>query len=161
MNAGARATHAPVLLFLHADTHLPPRALPSVAGAIAAGAVGGCFRLRFDSRDLLLDLAAHIISWRSRLMPSATGDQAIFVRRDHFERIGGYREQPLCEDLDLVARLCRLGRFVCLDAAVETSARRWQRHGVMHTIALMWTLRLLWHLGVDPQTLSRWYEDAR
>jgi rSAM/selenodomain-associated transferase 2 len=161
MNAGARATRAPILLFLHADTRLPPRALPSVAAAIAAGAVGGCFRVRIDSPDPRLRLAARIISWRSRLLPSATGEQAIFVRRDVFDRLGGYREQPLCEDLDLVARLGRAGRFVCLDPAVETSARRWQRHGVNRTIALMWTLRLLWHLGIDPHTLSRWYEDAR
>lgn len=161
MNAGARATHAPTLLFLHADTRLPPGALSSVVGAIAGGAVGGCFRVRIDSPDPRLRLAARIISWRSRLLPSATGEQAIFVRRDVFERLGGYREQPLCEDLDLVARLGKAGRFVCLDPAVETSARRWQRHGVNRTIALMWTLRLLWHLGIDPHTLSRWYEDAR
>jgi rSAM/selenodomain-associated transferase 2 len=161
MNAGARATHAPILLFLHADTRLPPRALDRVTGAIDRGAVAGCFGVHIDSPDPRLRLAARIISWRSRILPSATGDQAIFVRRDVFERVGGYREQPLCEDLDLVARLRRAGRFVCVDGAVETSARRWQRHGVTRTIALMWTLRLLWHLGVDPQTLSRWYEDAR
>jgi rSAM/selenodomain-associated transferase 2 len=161
MNAGAWATRAPILLFLHADTRLPPRALASVIEAIGGGALAGCFGVRIDSRDLRLRLAARIISWRSRIMPSATGEQAIFVRRDLFERVGGYREQPLCEDLDLVARLCKHGPFVCLKSRVETSARRWERHGVTRTIALMWTLRLCWHLGVDAGTLSRWYEDAR
>jgi rSAM/selenodomain-associated transferase 2 len=161
MNAGARATLAPILLFLHADTRLPPRALDDVERAVAGGADAGCFRVRIESRDPRLKLAARIINLRSRLLPSATGDQAIFVRRELFERLGGYRELPLFEDMDLVARLGRAGRFVCLGGEVATSARRWQQHGVNRTIALMWTLRLLWHLGADPAALARWYRDAR
>ena len=161
MNAGARATSAPVLLFLHADTRLPDDAFDAVARAIDAGAAAGCFRVRIDSRDPRLRLAARIINLRSRLLPSASGDQAIFVRRDVFERIGGYRPLPLCEDLDLVRRLGRAGRFQLADGEVVTSARRWERHGVTRTIALMWTLRLGWHLGVDPARLGRWYRDAR
>ncbi len=161
MNAGARATRAPILLFLHADTRLPDGALAAVAAAIDAGAAGGCFRLRIDSRDPRLALAAHIINLRSRLLPSASGDQAIFVRRDLFDRLGGYRELALCEDLDLVARLRRHGRFVLADGEVATSARRWHAHGVTRTIALMWTLRLGYHLGVSPRLLARWYAHAR
>lgn len=161
MNAGARATRAPILLFLHADTRLCARAFDAVERAIADGAVGGCFRVRIDSPDPRLRLAAGIINLRSRLLPSATGDQAIFVRRDAFDAIGGYRELALCEDLDLVTRLARRGRFVVADGEVRTSARRWQRHGVTRTIALMWTLRLGYHLGIDPTRLARWYDDAR
>lgn len=161
MNAGARATSAPVLLFLHADTRLPDDVGDAVARALAGGAVAGCFRLRIDSRDPRLALAARIINLRSRLMPSAGGDQAIFVRRDVFERLGGFRPLALCEDLDLVRRLGRVGRFQLADGEVVTSARRWERHGVARTIALMWTLRLAWHLGVDPARLGRWYRDAR
>src|SRR5439155_23484065 len=105
---------------------------------------------------------ARIITLRSRLMPSASGDQAIFVSRAAFEEIGGYRELALCEDLDLVARLRRRGRFVCLGGYAETSARRWERHGIGRTIALMWALRLGWHLGVPPETLGRLYrQDVR
>lgn len=161
MNAGARATGAPILLFLHADTRLCPHAFSAVERAVAGGAVGGCFRVRIDSDDPRLRLAAGIINLRSRLMPSASGDQAIFVRRDAFERIGGYRELALCEDLDLVTRLSRHGRFVLVDGEVRTSARRWERHGVARTIALMWTLRLGYHLGIDPAWLGRFYGEAR
>jgi rSAM/selenodomain-associated transferase 2 len=161
MNAGAAATRAPILLFLHADTRLPdgaPEAIERVIdGGGEGGAIGGCFRLRIASSDPRLRLAARLINLRSRLLPSASGDQAIFVARDAFERLGGFRELPLCEDLDLVGRLGALGRFALLDAAVETSARRWEQGGVGRTIALMWALRLGYHLGVDPRALGRLY----
>jgi len=164
MNAGAAATTAPALLFLHADTALPAGALAAIAAALDGDprTVGGCFRVRIASRDPRLRAAARLINLRSRLLPSATGDQALFVRRDAFERLGGFRPLALMEDLDFVARLARLGRFCLLPSAVETSARRWERHGVTRTIALMWTLRLGYHLGVDPRTLARLYgHDAR
>jgi rSAM/selenodomain-associated transferase 2 len=161
MNAGARATTAPILLFLHADTRLPDGAVDAVAAAIDGGAAGGCFRLRIDSPDPRLAVAAHIINWRARLWSSASGDQALFVRRDIFDRLDGYRELALCEDLDFVARVRRLGRFTVVDDAVVTSARRWHGQGVARTIVLMWTLRLGFHLGVSPNLLARWYRDAR
>jgi rSAM/selenodomain-associated transferase 2 len=163
MNAGAAATRAPALLFLHADTALPDGALAAVDAALAdPRTVGGCFRVRIASRDPRLRVASRLINLRSRLLPSASGDQALFVRRDAFEHLGGYRPLPLMEDLDFVARLSRLGRFRLLPAAVETSARRWEQHGVTRTIALMWTLRLGYHLGVAPEMLARLYgRDAR
>jgi rSAM/selenodomain-associated transferase 2 len=161
MNAGARASRAPALLFLHADTRLPDDALARVRRTLERGNVGGCFRLRIASADPRLWLAASIINLRSRLLPSASGDQAIFCRRDAFERIGGFREIALCEDLDLVARLSALGSFALVESTVETSARRWKAQGVNRTIARMWALRLGYHLGVDPATLSRFYSDAR
>jgi rSAM/selenodomain-associated transferase 2 len=161
MNAGAAATHAPVLLFLHADTRLPDEAFTAVRRAIAGGAVGGCFRLRIATTDPRLRLAASIINIRSRLYASASGDQAIFCRRDAFEQLGGFRPIALCEDLDLVARLSDHGRFALCAPAVETSARRWETHGVNRTIALMWALRLGFHLGVPPSALQRLYGDAR
>jgi rSAM/selenodomain-associated transferase 2 len=161
MNLGARATSAPILLFLHADTRLPAHGFDAVEGAIACGAVAGCFHLRIASADLRLRLAAQIINLRSRIIGSATGDQAIFVRREIFECIGGYRELALCEDLDLVRRLRAHGPFLVVDDEVETSARRWERHGVARTIGLMWMLRLGYHLGVDPAQLSRLYDEAR
>jgi rSAM/selenodomain-associated transferase 2 len=161
MNAGAAATRAPVLLFLHADTRLPTGAPEQIRHTVDTGAVGGCFKLRIDSPDPRLRLAASIINLRSRLMPSASGDQAIFCRRDAFDRLGGFRPIPLMEDLDLVGRLSSLGRFALCNAAVETSARRWESRGVNRTIALMWALRLGYHLGVAPSTLQRLYGDAR
>jgi rSAM/selenodomain-associated transferase 2 len=161
MNAGARATAAPVLLFLHADTRLPDAGLDAIGRAVDGGATAGCFKLRIDSADPRLRLAASIINLRSRLLPSASGDQGIFVRRDVFDRVGGFRPLALCEDLDLVARVAPHGRFACLDETIETSARRWQKNGINRTIALMWALRLGYHLGVDPSTLQRFYGEAR
>jgi rSAM/selenodomain-associated transferase 2 len=162
MNAGAAATTAGTLLFLHADTRLPTRGTAAVERAVEDGAIGGCFKLSIDSADPRLRAASGLINLRSRILCSATGDQAIFVQRDVFERVGGYRDIPLCEDLDLVYRLRGLGHFALLEERVHTSARRWQRGGVTRTISLMWALRIGWHLGVDPQRLSRWYrQDAR
>ncbi|MEO6954022.1 MAG: TIGR04283 family arsenosugar biosynthesis glycosyltransferase [Polyangia bacterium] len=157
MNAGAAATTASTLLFLHADTRLPDGASAAVADAIEAGATAGCFKLHIESPDPRLRAAAAIINLRSRYLRSATGDQALFVRRDVFEQIGGYREVPLCEDLDLVRRLRGLGPFTQVDAVVCTSARRWERGGVARTIGLMWTLRLAWHLGIAPSFLQHFY----
>jgi len=161
MNAGARATKAPTLLFLHADTDLPDDAIASVERAATGSFVGGSFKLRLMTQDPRLKLAQAIINLRSRLMPSATGDQAIFVCRDAFERIGGFLEIALCEDLDLISRLRTLGRLALIDGYAETSARRWQEGGVNRTIVLMWLLRVGCHVGIDPQTLKRWYTDAR
>ena len=102
-------------------------------------------------------MAARLINLRSRLLPSATGDQAIFCTRSAFDAVGGFREIELCEDLDFVQRLSRHGRFALVDATVATSARRWQQNGINRTIALMWTLRLGYHLGVAPNMLARFY----
>jgi rSAM/selenodomain-associated transferase 2 len=160
MNAGAAATGGEAILFLHADSRLPDDAIARVLDSIDAGAVGGCFRVRIASRDPRLRLAAGLINLRSRLLPSASGDQAIFVRRADFYAVGGFAD-GLCEDLGLVARLRARGRLALLDRAVETSPRRWERHGVTRTIVLMWALRAAFHLGVDPRTLARFYPDAR
>lgn len=161
MNAGARATRAPILLFLHADTVLPDGATRKIERAVDGGAGFGCFPLRIDSDDALLRLAEKLINLRSHLLCSATGDQAMFIRRDLFERVGGFPEVELCEDLALMRSLCGRAPFRLLDAPVVTSARRWERQGVYRTIALMWTLRACFHLGVDPSVLSRLYADAR
>lgn len=161
MNTGAAHTKSEVLLFLHADTSLSPQQVQAVQSAIDAGADFGCFTVRLDSTDPRLRLVAALISWRSQLMVSATGDQAIFIRRSLFDALGGYRALALCEDLDLIARARSRGRFVCIDQPVCTSARRWQQRGILRTILLMWALRLGCHLGIDPATLKRLYEDAR
>jgi rSAM/selenodomain-associated transferase 2 len=161
MNQGARAARAEVLLFLHADTTLGPQHALAVRHAVAQGADFGCFPVRIDSPDLRLRLASKLISLRSRLLTSATGDQAIFMRRSLFEQLGGYRELDLGEDLDLIKRARRRGRFLCLGCAVDTSARRWEQRGVTRTILTMWLLRLGVHAGVDPRKLRQFYEDIR
>jgi rSAM/selenodomain-associated transferase 2 len=158
MNAGARAAHGDVLLFLHADTMLPDGAGTAVLAALADPAVvGGRFDVRLDSRRPLLALVGWLMNRRSRLTGISTGDQAIFVRRAVFDALGGYPDIPLMEDVELTRRLKRRGRLAALGLRVVTSARKWENEGVTRTIGLMWTLRLLYALGVAPARLHRWY----
>jgi rSAM/selenodomain-associated transferase 2 len=162
MNAGARAAAGDVLLFLHADTTLPSGAGGAILAALRDPAVvGGRFDVRLDSRHPLLGVVGWMMSRRSRLTGIATGDQAIFVRRGVFEALGGYADIPLMEDVDFTRRLKRRGRVAALRQRVTTSARKWEREGVLRTIVLMWTLRLLYALGVSPARLHRWYYGRR
>jgi rSAM/selenodomain-associated transferase 2 len=157
MNTGALVASGDALLFLHADTRLPERADELVFAALA-GARWGRFDVRIASCHPLLGVVARAINLRSRLSGIATGDQAIFVRRDAFP---GFPEIPLMEDIALSRLLRRRGRPACLRARVVTSARRWEARGVLRTILLMWRLRLLYALGVAPQRLARDYVDQR
>lgn len=156
MNAGARIAAGDALVFVHADARLPQDAERMVREALAAR-LWGRFDVRLDSPRALLALVGAMMNLRSRLSGIATGDQAIFVRREVFERLGGYAEIPLMEDVELSARLRRLGRPACLRARVLVSARRWQAHGALRTILLMWCLRLVYFLGADPARLAARY----
>ena len=157
MNAGARVASGEALVFLHADTRLPERADEEMARALAQ-ASWGRFDVRIASSRLLLALVARAMNLRSRLSGIATGDQAIFVRREAFP---GFPEIPLMEDIAFSRRMKRRGRPACLRACVTTSARRWEARGVVRTILLMWRLRLLYALGMTPQRLAREYADQR
>ncbi len=157
MNAGAAAAHGPVLLFLHADTRLPPRAPGAVLQAIAAGACWGRFDVRIEGRPWMLRVVAALMNRRSRWSGIATGDQAIFAARAAFERIGGFPLQPLMEDVELSRRLKRLGRPACLRERVTTSGRRWEQRGVWRTIALMWRLRWRYWRGESAERLAEAY----
>ena len=163
MNAGAAAAAGAVLLFLHADCLLPAEAGPQIALALADPAtVGGAFGVRFaDSSPPSLHRLARLINFRSRLFSEATGDQAIFVRREAFEAAGGFPEWPLFEDMALVSKLKRQGRFRVLPAAVTISPRRWEAHGVWQASLLMCLLYVGYKLGVAPKTLKRWFVDVR
>jgi rSAM/selenodomain-associated transferase 2 len=158
LNAGARAARGDLLIFLHADTRLPPGAVEAVRAALGEGAHGwGRFDVEIAGRHALLRAVARLASWRSRLSGIGTGDQAIFVRRDRFESAGGFPEIPLMEDVALSTILRRAGRPACLRLRVVTSGRRWESRGVLRTILLMWWLRLLFWLGRDPAALARRY----
>jgi rSAM/selenodomain-associated transferase 2 len=158
MNAGARAARGDVLLFLHADTLLPDGALAAVDAAVGdPGVVAGRFDVRFDSPRPVFRMIAWFMNQRSRWSGISTGDQAIFVRREVFEGLGGYPDMPLMEDVELCRRLKRRGRLAALRLRVTTSARKWEREGAVRTILLMWALRLLYMVGVPPARLHRWY----
>jgi rSAM/selenodomain-associated transferase 2 len=158
MNVGAASARGDVLLFLHADTRLPPGCHRAITRALAdEGVVGGRFDLRLDAPGLPYRIIETMISLRSRMTRIATGDQAIFARRSVFEGLGGYPPLPLMEDIALSQALKRAGRVACLRERVTTSARRWQRHGVVRTVLLMWLLRLAYYAGVSPARLARAY----
>lgn len=162
MNAGAAASRADILLFLHADTRLPAEARQAVERALEDPAcVGGRFDVRFERDAGLAWLIARLISLRSRVSGIATGDQALFVRRSTFERLGGFADLPIMEDVEFTRRLKRAGRVAPLRARVVTSYRRWERRGAFQTICLMWTLRLLYWLGVHPNRLKGLYASVR
>jgi len=157
MNAGAAASTGAILLFLHADTVLPADALAAVEGALRERAWGR-FDVAIDGADPLLALVAGCMNFRSRLTGIVTGDQAIFARRSAFEAVGGFPAIPLMEDVAFSRAARRvLGRPACLRSRVLTSGRRWERHGVVRTIVLMWRLRLAYALGADPHRLARRY----
>jgi rSAM/selenodomain-associated transferase 2 len=160
MNAGAAQARADVLLFLHADTRLPPLADVLVLQAMqgpGGGACWGRFDVRIEGRPWVLRVVAWLMNLRSRLSGIATGDQAVFVTRVAFEQVGGFPVQPLMEDVEISRRLKRLGPPACLGACVCTSGRRWEQRGVWRTIVLMWHLRWRYWRGESPARLAEAY----
>jgi rSAM/selenodomain-associated transferase 2 len=157
MNAGAALSEEDCLLFLHADTELPPNADSAVLRALAAGAQWGRFDVRIQGRSRWLPVVATLMNLRSRLSGIATGDQAIFVRRQLFTELGGYAPLPLMEDIELCQRLRAHSPPACLRERVLTSGRRWDQRGAWRTIVLMWRLRWLYWRGAAPADLARLY----
>ena len=158
MNEGAKASRGEILLFLHADTQLPHDAKTMIDTTLAdRRMVGGRFDVRFDRPSMWGTVISRMMNWRSRWSGLATGDQALFVRRPIFEQMGGFADMPLMEDIEFSRRLKQAGTIATLTTTATTSFRRWEQHGPVRTILLMWTLRFLYWIGVDPHTLSRWY----
>lgn len=176
MNQGAQQATGDILLFLHADTALPEQALSLIAQAITPQQPWGRFdiQLRGDSvcatrrvatalphgtreRELSLNIIAFMMNWRSRFTGICTGDQVLFVTLSAFIAVGGYPEIALMEDITFSRALKKLSRPVCLSAKVTSSARRWQQHGIYKTILLMWSLRLRYWLGANPDLLAELY----
>ena len=160
MNAGAARARTDVLLFLHADTRLPPLADVLVLQAVQRSDKGACwgrFDVRIEGRPRMLRVVAALMNLRSRASGIATGDQSIFVTRQAFDQVGGFPAQPLMEDIEISRRLKRLGRPACLRARVCTSGRRWEQRGVWRTIVLMWRLRWRYWRGESPARLAEAY----
>lgn len=157
MNAGAALATGDVLLFLHADTLLPSAAPSLIVAAIDDGACWGRFDVRIEGSIRGLGLVAYMMNWRSRLTGIATGDQAIFVTREAFQRHGGFPAIPLMEDIVFSGWMREEARPACLKAKVTTSGRRWEKDGLIRTILTMWWLRLRFFLGASPTDLARAY----
>jgi rSAM/selenodomain-associated transferase 2 len=159
MNAGAARARGEILLFLHADTRLPDSADAMIVdGLKRSHRSWGRFDVTIAGRHPLLRVVEKLMNLRSRLTGIATGDQAIFVTRSLFIAAGGYPEIALMEDVALSKRLKRFGAPLCLNHRLTASGRRWERHGVLRTILLMWRLRLAYWLGADPGKLATRYE---
>jgi rSAM/selenodomain-associated transferase 2 len=162
LNAGAAAAHGDAIVFIHADTIVPASFARDIDASLSDPAVvGGRFDLVLDDPAIACRVVGKLISLRSRLMRSATGDQAMFVRRKIFQRLQGFAPIDLCEDVDFARRLRRSGHVACLRSKVTTSARRWRNDGLARTILRMWVIKSLFLLGVSPQWLKRHYSDVR
>ncbi|MHB1199357.1 MAG: TIGR04283 family arsenosugar biosynthesis glycosyltransferase [Polaromonas sp.] len=158
MNAGVQQATGDALLFLHADTRLPFNADALIQQALAAGPkVWGRFDVRIAGKPRLLRVIAAFMNARSRWSGIATGDQAMFMTRAAFHKVGGFPAQPLMEDIEMSARLLHLSRPACLRARVITSGRRWETRGVWTTLLLMWRLRLAYWRGAAPERLAELY----
>ena len=158
MNTGAELARGNILLFLHADTRLPENAVTEVIKVIKqTGKQWGRFDIRLSSHRPLMFMVGSMMNLRSRLTGIATGDQAMFVRRDIFHRVQGFPDIALMEDISLSHKLLRLSRPACIRAKAVTSSRRWEQNGVLRTILLMWYLRLAYFLGKSPESLARIY----
>lgn len=159
MNAGAEIATGDILLFLHADTMLPPGGLKEIAFILQQKRyIGGAFYLGIDSDKTLIRLIALCASLRSQLTRIPFGDQAIFIRRDYFKRIGGYKEIPLMEDVELMRRIRKRGdKIYIIKAKAKTSPRRWEKEGILFTTLRNWSLQFLFFLRVSPKRLSRFY----
>lgn len=159
MNHGASLAAGDVLLFLHADTFLPHDALARVRACMEDRRfAAGAFDLGIRSDRKIFRITERYVALRTRTTRVPFGDQAIFMRRDYFQSIGGYRPIPLMEDVELMTRIRKRGDRICLiPEKVMTSARRWEREGVLYSTLRNWMLQALYVLGVPPERLAQWY----
>jgi rSAM/selenodomain-associated transferase 2 len=161
MNAGAAIASGEILVFLHADTRLPDSFFCDMDHVIETGAVAGAFRLRFDSPRAIYRIMSWFVTARSRLTREPYGDQAVFMRREYFHRLGGYAPIPIMEDVELVRRIRRSGgRLAMARSSVITSSRRMEARGAMRQVLRNAVITLLYNIGVSPRVLSRWYTDC-
>lgn len=157
MNLGASLATGDILIFLHADTYLPENALQLIEQHIGINKQWGRFDIQLSGDHFMLKIIAWMMNRRSRLTGIATGDQVIFVSKEAFAAVGQYPEIALMEDIALSKALKKASPPVCISAKVTSSGRRWERYGIYRTIMLMWSLRLRYFFGADPQLLAVLY----
>ena len=159
MNTGAASAGGEILIFLHADTRLPVTALDCIRHALQEKQyVGGAFDLGIRSDNLIFKVIAKCASLRSRLTRTPYGDQAIFIRKDYFNRIGGYKEIPIMEDVELMQRIKKRGdKIYIFSERVFTSPRRWEKEGIIYCTLRNWIIIILYLIGISPDKLARYY----
>ena len=162
MNAGAKLARGKILIFLHADTELPAEAFHHIRQVMADGRyVAGAFKLALDSEKWVFKLIATAASWRYRLTQLPYGDQTFFMPKDYFFQIGGFKDIPIMEDVELMRRIKNRKEKVHISSStqVKTSVRRWQKEGILYAVLRTWTLASLYSLGVSPEKLSKYYRN--
>ena len=161
LNAGAAAATGDILIFLHADIWLEPGALISVATAISSGYIGGGFRQKIDGKRVLYRLIEIAGDFRGRYLKVFYGDGGIFLARTNFQKIGGFPDVPILEEMEFSKGLRRLGKTTLLTPYIHISARRWEARGIVRTILNNWLITLLYFLGVSPEKLASLYSHIR
>ena len=161
MNLGTTHTSSDIILYLHIDTSISSSNILSIKKTYSQGFLSGRFNIQLSNRALTYRIISFFINVRSCLTKVSTGDQGIFVSREAYEAVGGIPDIALMEDVAFSKKLKKLGKVACLQDTLITSSRRWETCGVWRTIYLMWKLRLLFWLGVSPDTLAKMYRDAR
>ena len=159
MNAGAALARGDILLFLHADTHLPCNTFSKMIEVLSDRRfIGGAFDLKIQNRRWIFRVIGRAASWKHRLTRVPYGDQAIFMRRSYFEELGGYSEILLMEDVELMKRVKRRGgRIVILSEAAATSSRKWETEGLAYTIVRNWIIQVLYLLGMPAERIVKYY----
>jgi rSAM/selenodomain-associated transferase 2 len=162
MNCGAARAIGSILLFLHADTQLPPNYDTLIRKTLAQSQViAGAFQLGIDSPKPSLRFVEKMVSWRSRFFQLPYGDQALFLTAKTFQEIGGFPDLPIMEDFEFIRRLQRHGKIALVPASVLTSARRWQKLGVFKTTLINQLIVIGYFLGISPQQLRDWYRQQK
>ncbi len=160
MNRGAAVATGDILLFLHADTLLPSNAIPRIREVMDDKRfVGGAFDLEFNSKRIIFKITEWYVFLRTRLTKIPFGDQAIFIRRTYFEKIGGYRDIPIMEDVELMKRIRKRADTICIiPVKVRTSVRRYEQEGILYCAFRNWLLQISFALGMSAERLAKWYK---
>ncbi len=161
LNAGATAATGDIFIFLHADIWLEPGAFDAVARALASGYVGGGFRQKIDGKNILYRLIEKAGDIRGKYLKVFYGDSGIFLTRANFEKIGGFPNVSILEEMEFSKALRRLGKTTLLTPCIHISARRWETRGIVRTTLKNWLITLLYFIGVAPEKLARLYGHIR
>lgn len=161
LNTGAASATGDILVFLHADVWVEPGALASVATALSSGYVGGGFQQKIDGTHFLYRTIEIAGNMRGRYLKVFYGDSGIFLKRSDFEKIGGFPEVPILEEMEFSKKLRQLGKTTLVTPHIHISARRWETNGIVRTTLNNWLITLLYFLKFSPAQLAKLYRHIR